>query len=593
MGFVNDGPWANYITEAPDTLDWDNIMDYVDDRDPLLMAHIMMRNINTDDWKPKLCISKNGIDWTPVPNGFDTDTAYGEMSRPFFKDGKAYFICRTSGTNNIIGYYVTEDFVNATFKTVDLGFPQNDVSTTWTPQVVIDENGDTYIIASCFTGNTFDTLTLNPEIGELIYSNSSSYPISDESFCYICKVTIGNGLIEKVGTAQKIEISFDESSDYCGIDFDILYWNETYHMLYRDTRFRTIAHATASSITGPYTIASYADLAVFRDVELEAPVMTVINDRVFVNYQTYSRIYGANLLISTVDFTNWDFIGYPRRTDKNQLTVTSPSTHGERPRNIAPQIVPYSMKNDALLNTILIETDGFSSNDFGMTTQPASALPYYEAFYELAEESMCPCMPNTLFTYDASLGFNPHFITQNTVALFTHFHISSFYAYEHVTLRVINITRLLFWQINTEYYFGGAGTQALTFDSHFRNVRVCESTMSFSIELASAIENNPVRAFINVPNTGSYIEIKVIRKSSTYSGPDIDAQTNLFKLPFAVDATKQIHRITGDSLGVIYFNANTNGYLRNTLAITSANATGAWECCMILTQWHPNEEDIV
>lgn len=581
-----------YLDEVGLARFWENTKSYVDHRDPLLIAHIMMRNVNTEDWKPKLCVSRNGLDWTPVPNSFETDTTYGEMSRPFFNDGKAYFVCRTAGTNNIIGYYVTEDFVNAEFKTVDLGFPKNDVSTTWTPQVVLDASGDTYIIATCFTGETFDTCTLNPDIGELIYASSASYPISDESTCYICKVDIANGTITKSGTAQEIVVSFDGSTDYCGIDYDILYWDGVYHMLYKDTRFLTIAHATSDSIMGPYTISSYADLAVFRDVNLEAPVMTVINDRVFVNFQTYSRIHGANLLISTVDFANWDFIGYPRRTDKNQLTVRNPSTHGERPRNIAPQVVPDSMKNSVLLNTVLIETEGFSSNDFGITSQPSIAMPYYNAFYQLANDYMCPCMPNALFTYDATAGFNPHFITQDTVAMFTHFQIGSFYPYEHVTLRVTNATRLLFWQINNEIYFGGAGTQALTFDPHYRNVRVSRSTIPFSVELPSAIETNPVRAYINVPCTGSYIELKVIRRASTYSGTEIAASSNLFKLPFAIDATKQFRNITLDSVGVICFMAHTNGYIRNTVAVTTALATGYWECSTILTQWHPSESAI-
>lgn len=567
---------------------------YFDERSNILIAHIMMRVLNSSDWKPKLCISKNGLDWTPVAGSFDTDVSYGEMSRPYFKGEYAYFVCRNAGVSNSLAYYATKDFVDADFRLISTDIPMHGISTNWTPQIVEDANGDTYIISTVFTGNTFSTYTINQTIGETIFADTENAPTDSESVCYITPVTIEDGIITASGSSVPLSVRFGEVTQYCGIDYDILYWNNAYHLLYRDTRFQTICHATASNIYGPYVIADYDNLAIFKDVNLEAPVMTVIDDTVYVNFQTYGRSYGSNLLVSTKDFEEWAFIGYPRRIDKNQFGFWGASTHGERPRNISPQLLPASFITDAISKTVPIETGGFHSSDLGTRVPYGDfALPAFNAYHKLSGKSMCPAMPNSAFIWNHTGNYNETDIKQNAAMMYIPFYYSRFYGPTSISLYVRNANRLIAWRLLGQYnFFGGAGEQTFVFDVGTACSRIGQTTVSYSVELASLIENNPVRAFLNVPCNGGHVEIKIIRKGSTYTGENIAASTNLFKLPFKVVANKQIPHITPDSVGDIRFTATASGYIQNNVVITNALATGAWECSIVLTQWNVDPNSI-
>jgi len=191
--------------------------------------------LNSDDGTVNVYQSDDATDFRLLKASAYTPPSNRIRDASVFKhtDGY-YYITYTTHTwqdpSTTIGFARSSDRVNWTFL-YDYTVPLSNLSRAWAPEWFVDSNGSVYVIVSCST--TADEWIFTPYALKAANSGLTAWgsPVA----------------LSGIGTNH--------------IDTFIVKIGSTYHAFPKNETTKYIEYATASSLTGPYTIRSTGDWA--------------------------------------------------------------------------------------------------------------------------------------------------------------------------------------------------------------------------------------------------------------------------------------------------------------------------------------------
>lgn len=325
------------------------VKDYIDNRtnESIFLAIAPVNNeLQPDNNTPTLCISKDGIAFTPIRE-LPRNRYYSVDAKvSYISDVDKFIIVATNSDENIpqdFLWTVTEDFetfdnYNVTFGLRafrDTRYP--DASTgpyaarRWVPIVSMDRNGSYF--ASVSMAKTSSAVSD-------VYNSGFS---RSNMGIFIVPISIdANGYPTQNGNPSEISIlRLNDSVVNSAFDHSIVFDASLnkYVMSYKDGEYNFVSVATSSAIQGPYT--NIAE-NIFHMVGAEASWITKTDN----GYHIYAQNDGnylaglTNYLITSNNFTKYGANPYPRLTIDDKLWI----------RNLAPIFVSKDILKKHIYN---------------------------------------------------------------------------------------------------------------------------------------------------------------------------------------------------------------------------------------------------